>query len=190
VETPNARSEVIPYVIEIAKKMSANFEVIAVNCFLDPGVDPLKKTLRIPVIGPCESSLAIASLLGSKIGVVTVHGRALPMIRSRVRMLDHARKVRSVVGIPMNVLELYENTEQTLGSVIRKCEELKADSKVDVICLGCTGLAGIAARVQAEVGVSVIDPVGATVEMSRASLKFGIRDSHVVSVQSESGVLA
>jgi allantoin racemase len=171
VETSKALSTVTPLVIDTAEKMKEDFDAIAVNCFLDPGVDELRRVLGKPVVGPCEASLALASLLGSRIGVVTVHGRALPMIRNRVKMLDHHGKVKSVVGMRMGVLDLYKNAERTREEVIAESEKLIANKHVDVVCFGCTGLAGVAATVQQDLAAVVIDPVGATVQMALAALK-------------------
>lgn len=190
VETSKAHREVIPMVIEKAKIMSQDFDAVAVNCFLDPGVDPLKKILGKPVIGPCEASLAIASLLASRIGVVTVHGKALQMVRRRVREIDHHRKVKSVASIPMGVLDLNEDLDQAGKKVINKSEELKVDHDVGAICLGCTGLAGLAAIVQQAVGIPVIDPVGATVEMSLAAVNLNVFSSRARDRQSEQKALA
>lgn len=120
VETAEAHREVIPSVIEVAKKMNEDFDAVIVNCFLDPGVDVLKKELTKPVIGPCEASLAIASLIGTRVGVVTVHGKALSMIRSKVRQMDHRKRVVSVTGIPMGVLELNDDSEQTKHRVVER----------------------------------------------------------------------
>jgi allantoin racemase len=170
VETPKAHRQVIPLIIDIAKRMYRDFDAIAVNCFLDPAVDTLKKTITKTVIGPCESSLALASITGTKIGVVTVHGQALSMIRHKVRRLDPCGKVKAMAGIPMGVLDLDKNPNQTKQRIIEEVQRLRRKRGVDIICLGCTGLGGLARSVQDEVGISVIDPIGAVVELARAAV--------------------
>jgi len=170
VETRQAHREVVPLIVEIAEKMQREFDAIAVNCFLDPAVDTLKKTIPKPVVGPCESSLAIASTVGNKIGVVTVRGEALPMIRNRIRRFDPHRMVKAVTGIPLGVLDLDKNPNETNQTVIEAIKPLRDKRHIDIICLGCTGLGGLARTVQLAVGIPVIDPIGATVELARAAV--------------------
>jgi allantoin racemase len=177
VETARAHRQVIPLIIEIAEKMGQGFDAVIVNCYLDPAVDALKKTLATPVVGACEASLAIASVIGTRIGVVTVQGEALSMIRSRVRKLDQHKKVISVTGIPMGVLDLNEDLNRTKHNVIQAGQRLREKRRVDVICLGCTGLGGLARDVQEAVEVPVVDPVGAAVELAGAAVDLNLYSS-------------
>jgi allantoin racemase len=170
VETPKAHREVIPLTVEIGKKMHNGFDAIAVNCYLDPAVDILRKTVPKPVVGPCESSLAIASMVGTRIGIVTVGGEALPMIRSKVRRLDPHGRVKTVKGIPMGVLDLDKNPDETKQRLVEAIQPLRDKHRVDVICLGCTGLGGLAQSTQLSVGIPVIDPIGAAVGIARAAV--------------------
>jgi len=174
IETPEAYRQVIPPIIDIAERMHRDFDAIVVNCYLDPAVDTLKKMITKPVVGPCESSLALASILGTKIGVVTVHGEGLSMIRNKVRRLDARRKVKAIVGLPMGVLELDKNPNQTKRRIVEEVKHLRDKHSVDIICLGCTGLGGLARSAQEEVGISVIDPIGAAVELAHTASRFGI----------------
>jgi len=185
VETSQAHREVIPLIIAKANEMSGDFDAIAVNCFLDPAVDSLRRTTAKPAIGPCEASLAIAYLAGSRIGVVSVHNKALWLVRERLRELDQGKRVKSVVSIPMGVLELDEDWDQTGRRVIEKSEELKATHDVDVVCLGCTGLAGLAPTIRQAVGIPVIDPIGATVKMALAAVDLSACRSSATEKQSE-----
>ena len=176
VETPRAHSQVVPLVIEKAREMSQNYDAVAVNCFLDPGVDRLKRMLPRAVVGPCEASLAIASVIGSRIGVITVHGKALKMVRDRVRKSDRKRNVVSVVGVPLGVLDLNDDLERTRESVVEAAKKLKDERHVDVICVGCTGLGGLARDAQYALKIPVIDPIGATVQAAVAALSLGAFD--------------
>ncbi len=177
VETRQAYRQVIPLIIELAKKMNRDFDALVVNCYLDPAVDTLKKILTKPVVGPCEASLALASMIGTRIGIVAVHGEALSMIRNKVRRLDPHRKVKAITGIPMGVLDLNEDLDQTKQRVAEEVKRLGDNRRVDVICLGCTGLGGLARFAQLAVGIPVIDPIGAAVELARAAVGLNLYTS-------------
>jgi allantoin racemase len=177
VETPQAHRQVIPLIIELANKMNQDFDALIVNCFLDPAVDVLKKTLTKPVVGPCEASLALASIIGTRVGIVTVHGEALSMIRRKVRQLDPHRKVKAITGIPMGVLDLNDDLDQTKQRVVEEVQCLRDKHRVDVICLGCTGLGGLAQLTQQAAEIPVIDPIGAAVEMAHAVVDLNLSTS-------------
>lgn len=174
VETRQAHRQVIPLIIELANKTNQDFDALIVNCFLDPAIDALRKNLTIPVVGPCEASLALASIIGMRIGIVTVHGEALSMIRNKVRQLDPHRKVKAITGIPMGVLDLNKDLDRTKQRVVEEVQLLRKNRRVDVICLGCTGLGGLAQLAQEAAGIPVIDPIGAAVEFARAAFDLNL----------------
>ncbi|MEM4627499.1 MAG: aspartate/glutamate racemase family protein [Ignisphaera sp.] len=170
VESPKNHAEVIPLVIDRVLELHSRYDAIVVNCFLDPAVDLLKGMLRKPVVGPCESSLAIASLLSRRIAIVSVGGDALWMIEDRVNQLGYRSYVTSIRGIELSVLQLDEEPEKTKEMVIKVARE-SIDGGAEVIVLGCTGLAGIAEAVGNAIGRPVIDPVGAAVKMAETMVR-------------------
>ena len=173
VESPKAHAEVIPLVVERALELHRGYDAIIVNCFLDPAVDLLKGILKKPVVGPCEASLALASLLSRKIAIVTVGNEALWMIEERVRALGYGDCLISLKGIELTVLQLDENPEETKSAVIRKAREAISDG-AEVVVLGCTGLSGLAKSVQEAISRPVIDPSGAALKVAEAMVKLGV----------------
>ncbi len=53
------------------------YDAVAVLCFCDPCLDQAREVLDIPMVGPCESSLHLATVMGRRFGVVGVGGRKL-----------------------------------------------------------------------------------------------------------------
>lgn len=174
VETPEAHAEVIPLVLDVARRSHEGFDAVVVNCFLDPGVDFLKGVLNKPVVGPCEASLSIASVVGRRISIITVGGVDGDwMIEDRVRQLGFGDRVVSVRGIPVGVLDIDKDRASVVNHLVREAEKAK-DEGVDVIVLGCTGLAGLAGEVQRRTGVFTIDPTGAAIKVAEALIKLEI----------------
>ena len=179
VESPEAHAEVIPLVVERALELHRGYDAVIVNCFLDPAVDLLKGILKIPVVGPCEASLALASMLSRKIAIVTVGNEALWMIEERVRALGYSSYLVSLKGIELTVLQLDENPEKTKSAVVKKAKEA-VNEGAEVIVLGCTGLSGLAKTVQEVINRPVIDPSGAALKMAEAMVKLGIFSPKVI----------
>ena len=174
VETPEAHAEVTYRVVKLVKEIHEGFDGVIVNCFFDPGVDMLKGMIKQPVVGPCESSLALASLIGRKVLVASVGNEALWIIDDRIRQLGLSSFVVGIKGIPYGVLDIdsdRDGVKKALISVINK--EIRARG-VDVAVLGCTGLAGLAREVQKAVGIPVIDPAGAALKALEGLIKLGL----------------
>ncbi len=175
VETPEAHAEVIPLVLDVARRNHEGFDAVVVNCFLDPGVDLLKGVLSKPVVGPCEASLSLATIAGTRVSIITVGGADGDwMIEERVKQLGLGDKVTSVRGIPVRVLDIDKDRAAVVNNLVREAEKAKKEEKADVIVLGCTGLAGLAEDVQRRTGVFTIDPTGAAIKVAEALIKLKI----------------
>lgn len=174
VETPESYSEVVPLVIRKIVENQDAYDGFIVNCCLDPGVGLLKGIIRKPVIGPCEASLAIASTITDRIGIVTVGG-ALWMIRNLVRSLGYIDRLAALETIELGVLDLDRDVEEVVERLVEK-SRLAVSKGSEAVVLGCTGLAGLAGRVGEEVGVPVIDPSGAALKMLEGSIKLRLRN--------------
>ena len=173
VESPRSHAEVIPLVVERVLKLHKGYDAVIVNCFLDPAVELLRGIIKKPVVGPCESSLAIASILSKRIAIVTVGGDALWMIEDRVSQLGYSDYIVTIKGIELTVLQLEEDPERTKAMLISKARE-SIDGGAEVIVLGCTGLAGLAETVRDAVNRPVIDPAGAALKVAEAMVRLGL----------------
>ena len=147
------------------------YDAIIPNCFLDPGAENLKALVPVPVVGPCEASLALARVLGSRrVAVVTVGNKALWMIEERIRKAGYGDLVEGVYGIGLGVLDLDKDREATVREVVGKAREALRDG-ADAIILGCTGLAGLAKEVEEVIKAPVIDPAGAAIKVAEGLVK-------------------
>lgn len=164
VETPEAHAEVIPLVVKTIVENKDKYDGFIVNCCLDPGVDLLKGIVRKPVVGPCEASMALASMITNRIGIVTVGERALWMIEDRVRTLGYSDRLVALESIDLGVLDIDRDINATVEKLVEKAKAAVGKG-AETIVLGCTGLAGLAEKIEKEVGVPVVDPAGAALKV-------------------------
>lgn len=175
VETPEAHAEVTWLVVKRVLEYKDKYDGFIVNCFLDPGVALLKGIIEKPVVGPCEASMTLASALTNKIGIVTVGEEALWMIEDHVREMGYGDKLAALEGIGLGVLDIDKDIDHTVKELVEKSRRaLKKGA--EIIVLGCTGLAGLARRVEDEIGVPVIDPAGAALKVAEALVSLKLRN--------------
>lgn len=176
-ETRAAEAQAVPLVVEKALKTYMGYNAIIVNCFLDPGVEVLRSILDIPVVGPCESSLAIASVLGWSLGVVTVMESGRSLVMERIRKLGFSHRVSSVRYVSIPVLELNRDLGRTISSIVEEGRKARDFDGVEVLILGCTGMAGLAKQVEDMLNIPVIDPAGAALKIAESLVRLQLTHS-------------
>jgi len=136
------RREIVEKAIEAERE---GYDAVVIHCFGDPGVRAARSVLNIPVIGSCESSLALACNYGSKIGIVTMSEPFLAKeIAENVRLYGFQERaipnpVRSI-SIPWQEwlrMGPEEAVEKAIPDVVGRARECIADG-ADVIVIGCT----------------------------------------------------
>lgn len=160
--------------IRRGERDGAGAAVIA--CFDDTGLDAARAMAAIPVIGICEAALASASFVAKRIGIVTTDLRARVPVEELVARYGMAGRVRvRAAGIPVLALE-----DHASGAVARLREEIARaldEDFAEAIVLGCAGMADLAAALQRDFGVPVIDGVSAAVRQAEALLGLGLATS-------------
>jgi allantoin racemase len=63
----------VPDIIKQAIEAESNgASAIVIDCMADPGMRPAREAVAIPVLGPAETSMHLAAMLGQRFCVVTV----------------------------------------------------------------------------------------------------------------------
>jgi allantoin racemase len=133
------------------------FNSIAIGCFYDPGVNLLREIMEIPVVGPGQASLTIASQLGSRIGLIVGKERWLPQIMDNAKLYGLEKYIWGWEEINLGVDDMHESIEENYEKVILLGKKLINDKKCDVIVLACTAIEGVYSEMIKRLGVPVID---------------------------------
>lgn len=161
---------------EIRRGERDGVDAAVIACFDDSGLDAARAMAAIPVIGICEAALASASFVAKRIGIVTTDLRARVPVEELVARYGMAGRVRvRAAGIPVLALE-----DPASGAVARLREEIAHaldEDFAEAIVLGCAGMADLAAALQRDFGVPVIDGVSAAVRQAEALLGLGLATS-------------
>ena len=139
--------------------------------------------MDIPVVGPGEASMSMASLMGARFGIVTFHPKAIPDYEKMIGTYGFgakaiARPVRALTQSPDEQLRGVTNPEATIEDFKEAARALIKDG-AEVVIPGCLMLSPILVKhgVDEIEGVPVLDVVSITVklaefmhEMSKAGL--------------------
>ena len=158
-----------PFVLEeVAKAAAAGAQAIVIACFDDPALDEARASVSIPVIGIGEAGFHAAMLLGGRFSVVTTLPVAIPIIEENLHHYGLASACSKVRAAGVAVLDLEDESTGAHLKVSAEIARAKAEDGVGAIVLGCAGMADLAARMEAEHGLKVIDGVGAAAAFAAA----------------------
>jgi allantoin racemase len=173
-EHEEASVEIVKQAIRLEKK---GYHALIPWCGGDPGVTACREAVRIPVVGPLQSSCVIASTLGYRFGVITPLSKNLKLVEQRVWNLKLHPYLARVRAVDIPILELRKNLENLLGLLTRLIKSMAAEDGADVIVTTCMGFYGISEELMRRVPVPVVDPGWAAVRMAETCLRMEISHS-------------
>lgn len=137
-------------------------DAVVIGCFDDTGLDRLRRTGGIPVVGLGEAGCLVAALAGPRFHVVTTLAVSIPVIEDNIRAMGLWPRCASVRASGVPVLELAARAAEVdaaIGAVL-------AGDPGATIVLGCAGMSRIAPGLRTAAEARLIDPVRAAVALA------------------------
>jgi allantoin racemase len=147
----------------------SGYGAVVIGCFSDPGIEALRESTGVPIIGPGEASLFAAAQSGGKFSVLSSEPTPSGLQR-RIRGmgLDNAFVSERLVG--GSVSDLVQQPQQMLERITASARACVQEG-ADVLVLGCLAMSfieGLPERLQDLAGVPVINPVVAGLKSAEA----------------------
>jgi allantoin racemase len=169
----------------LAKAIEAEREgvdALVIDCMGDPGLKPAREVLSIPILGPSETCMHIAAMLGGQFGFITVLESVRPMISNLAKLYGVSEKMASIRVVNIPVLEIDADPVRLNAALANQAAEAVERDGAGVIVLGCTGFFGCAEFIAADLAarglsVPVIDPIPTTVRVAAALARTGLSHS-------------
>jgi len=152
---------------------------VIIDCTSDAGLSPSRELVSIPVVGPGQTAMHLAAILGHRFSVIAVLERDIPPIDRQARLYGLERELASVRPVNIPVLDLDKDRDPStplragrlVGALVEQATRAVAEDGAHVIVFGCTAMMGLAHQVElalAERGyaVPVIDPGVAALKLA------------------------
>lgn len=133
-------------------------DAVLIGCFGDPGLLALRDSSAVPVTGLAEASFIAAARLG-RFAIVTGGERWAPMLERLALVLGQAPALAGVHTVAPTGAQLAADPVAARGLLAQACREAAERWDVQSVVLGGAGLAGLAALIQPQLSVPVIDSV-------------------------------
>ena len=162
---------------EVRKGEDSGCQGTVIACFDDTGLDAARCLASGPVVGICEASMHIASLLANGFSIVTTLKRSIPALEKLAVKYGMSQQCHRVRAAEVPVLEL-ENPNSEATKLIRfEIQKALDEDRSEAIVLGCAGMADLATKLSKEFGVPVIDGVTAAVKLVESLVSLGLQTS-------------
>lgn len=158
-----------PFVLdEVDRAAAGGADAIIIACFDDPALDEARARVKVPVLGIGEAGFHAAMMLGGRFSVVTTLPVAIPTLQENLAHYGMAGACARVRAAGVRVLELEDETSGAVAKVSAEIARAKAEDGIGAVVLGCAGMADLAALLEAEHGLKVVDGVGAAAAFAAA----------------------
>lgn len=125
-------------VIKAMEAEANGADAVIVLCMGDPGVKQAREAVSIPVLGPGETAMHYAAMLGHKFTIMPTLARRRSTYEHHARLYGVESRLASVRPVGVSVLEIETNEtvrDTLIGNAVKAVEEDGAD----VLILGCVG---------------------------------------------------
>ena len=146
--------------VEIARGEREGADAAIIACFDDTGLDAARALAAIPVIGICEAALSLAAFIAQRFTVVTTMERSRIPIEALVAPLRHGGARQSARGRHSRCWRWKTRPPARPHKLRHEIARAMDEDRAEAIVLGCAGMADLAAMLQREFGVPVVDGVG------------------------------
>src|SRR5215472_12178331 len=156
-----------------------SYDAVILAGFGEHGRDGLQELIEQPVMEICEASAHVAMMIGHAYSVVTTLRRSVPAIEDRLRLAGLWDRCASVRASGMSTLEVDADPKRAVRAIVAEARRAVEADHAEVICLGCAGMAGLEETITTELGVPVIDGIGAAVRLAEAVVGLGLKTSKI-----------
>lgn len=157
-------------------------DAVVIDCMEDPGLWAGRECLSIPVLGPCQTTMNLASTLGHRFTVLSVTPNMRVHFETQARVYGAGDKYASTRSVDIPVLELKSGSAMLKERLLEQAIAAIEQDGADTLILGCTGMVGVARGLQDDLAhagwsVPVLDPVPVTVRVAKVFVDSGISHS-------------
>jgi Asp/Glu/hydantoin racemase len=143
---------------------------VLVGCFGDPGLFALRESSAVPVSGLAEASFLEAARHG-RFAIVTGGAKWEAMLRRLAQATGFAESLAGIVTVAPTGAQLAADPEGARALLAQACRDAVERFGADAVIVGGAGLAGMAAQLQPDVRVPLIDSVGAGARWALQALR-------------------
>jgi allantoin racemase len=157
-------------------------DAVLIDCMGDPGLEPAREVVSIPVVGPAQVSMHLAASLAHRFSVITTLGQTIPSVRSLIHRYGLADATASIRAVEVPVLEIENDVAGLMEALLDQATQAVLKDGAHIIIPACTEMIGLAYGLQAGLAergceAPVIEAPAVAVKMAEALVDLGLAHS-------------
>lgn len=153
---------------------------------LDLGVDGGKSAVDIPVVGPTEACLHLASLIGDRFGVMVYHESMVTFSRAIIRRYGMEPRIVGIGTSGFDLPDLAAHHDQVVDNFVREAKKLVTQGAEVIYPMGISQCPVHIKPgwLQEQLGVPVVEGIGAPIRVAALLAGLGLSQSRARWVKS------
>ena len=137
--------------------------------------------MDIPVIGPTEAALHVASLVGDRFGLIVYHQSQMPFLRGIVRRYGMEHHVVDFGVTGFDLPDLAAHHDEVVENFVNEAKRLIQQGAEVIIPMGISQCPVHIKPdwLQDQLGVPVVEAIGAPIRMAALLAGLGLKQSRV-----------
>jgi len=171
-----------PFIAAFRRAESEGYDAVVPLGMLDLGVEGGKSAVDIPVVGPCEAALHVASLIGERFGIVVYHESIIPTARAIIRRYGMEGWIGGYGASGFDLPDLAANHDKLVENFLAACRRLISKEGCDLIIPHGISQCPVHMKpkwLMEQLGVPVVEGFGAPIRMAALLAESGWRPSRV-----------
>jgi allantoin racemase len=156
-----------------------NIDAVVISDTGDPFLHGLREYLDVPVVGPMETSLNVASTLGYKFSIITPAKFMIPRKARQVKAYGFGDKLASIRPAVSSVAEVSKNPEKTIQAVINESNKAIDEDGAEVIIQMCGAMVDYYDDIRNEVHAPVIEPIRTALKYAESLVRLKLTHSKI-----------
>jgi len=165
IETQAQADRVIAPLLDRAAALEAKALGFVIACFGDPGVWALRGETALPVLGIQEAAVGTALTMVQRFGVISILPASVPRHYRSFAAMGVLDRLAGDRALERGVAELSDDPA-TMAALTETGAALRDIDGAEALILGCAGMAGYRAPLEAALSVPVIEPCQAAAAMA------------------------
>ena len=174
IETQAHIESVVQPLRSLVLSREGDVDAFVIACYSDPGLYAAREATKRPVFGIAESGILVALTQGERFGVVSILAGSIPRHIRYVRTLGLYDRFAGDRAIGLGVTALSDEAK-VLERMVATGEKLRDEDGAEVIVMGCGGMARYRDRLEAAIGIPVVEPTQAAVTLAIGAVRLASR---------------
>lgn len=159
------------------------FDAVVVGDTGDPFVPGIREFLNVPIVGPMEASLKVATLLGHRFSLITPAKYMIPRKEKQVYSYGYGNHLASVRSLNVSVSEVKEDPERIINLLVEEAEKAVREDGAQVVIQMCGFMVEYYPQVLQQVDFPVIEPIRAALKLAETLVRLNLSHSKLLYIK-------